>query len=529
MFKIAQALLICAFCVCNVLNAIVIDGLTADWVGVETILEDSEGDQGSFGPDIIEVRLTNDGYNLYALLAFSSPVDLRDTGIRMRIDADNNPLTGIAENGRGMDFTWEFMDNRGTSTLTSRDDIGRGNLVERIAPDGPSVIHEFAVSLEALPAVAAGEPVHLSFSADQGGDRIPEIGSSLSFTVSGPVAVQPLPIEAKRDPGLIRVVSWNVLRDAPFENNNEEAFIRILKALQPDIFMLQEVYDTSSEVIRQIFEDNLQTRPGEQWQFARQQDCITLSRFPILGYWSSDGNLVSRHETAEYIGSNLLIGNAHFPCCDNESGRIRESFNILSVIEARLDEAQPVGEAIIIGGDLNSGGIAPELINLTTGRVPLEMSSPRHLYEYDQYTWGSRGSFWGSSRLDFLLFDPATIFRHKAFVLDTDMLPPEALDDLKLQRNDTFISDHLPLVLDLRSPNLPEGLDADPMAVDGSTESEWFGMLNGFHYPDIEHESLGWIRMYEEGSDYWIRPTEGPWLWTGPTSYPWVYFPKFGR
>jgi hypothetical protein len=111
--------------------------------------------------------------------------------------------------------------------------------------------------------------------------------------------------------------------------------------------------------------------------------------------------------------------------------------------------------------------------------------------------------------------------------MDTDLMPPEALDALGLLPNDTFVSDHLPLVLDLRSPLLPDGLEAAPMAVDGSTESAWFGAINGFHYPDIWHESLGWIRMHEEGTGYWVNPEDGPWFWTGSAAYPWVYFPKF--
>jgi exonuclease III len=300
-----------------------------------------------------------------------------------------------------------------------------------------------------------------------------------------------------------------------------------MRALRPDIILLQEVYDTSTQEVLDVFVRNLQVPSGSNWQAARRTDCITISRFPITGSWPVNGNLVSRQQTAEAIGIDLLIANAHFPCCENESGRVQESLALISVLEDRLLEETARPQSLIIGGDLNSGGLAPELVLLSNAFMPLEMASPRHLYTNDQYTWGSRGSSFGSSRLDFILFDPATLFRQKAFILDTDLVPEEALSGLGLRASDTFVSDHLPLVMDVRSPHLPGFLEAQPMAADGSTTSAWFGDFNAFAYPQIEHERLGRLTVAEGDDPYWFGMSSGGWLWTSPETYPWVFVPKF--
>lgn len=509
-------------------QSVIIDGDFSDWDGIPVAMTDVSTDvNGSVG-DFLSVKVTNDAYNLYLLVEFAGPVNLRTADLKLYIDADNDPSTGISRNGRGMDFSWDFDRNRGIGSLLSRSDIGRGNLIQRIAPDGPSARHEFAISLEALPAVATGQPVHLQLIEENSGDRIPDTGTELFHLATGPLAVQPVPLTTDQARGTIRIVSWNVLRDAPFESSaNRAAFLRVLTALRPDIILLQEVYDTPTEEIRELFQQNLQVPAGSEWQVARRTDCITVSRFPISGAWPVNGNLVSRQQTAEAIGVDLLIGNVHFPCCENESGRVQESLALISVLEDRLLEETAQPQSLIIGGDLNSGGLAPELVLLSDAFMPLEMASPRHLYTNDQYTWGSRGSRFGSSRLDFILFDPATLFRQKAFILDTDLVPPEALSELGLNPSDTFVSDHLPLVMDVRSPRLPEFLEAAPMAADGSTTSRWFGSFNAFEYPRIDHERLGTLNVYEGDDRFWFSWASGGWLWTHPDAYPWVYIPNF--
>ncbi|NDV63564.1 endonuclease/exonuclease/phosphatase family protein [Puniceicoccales bacterium CK1056] len=509
----------------NRLEAILVDGASADWPVDAPSVSDPAGDGQSSSADFRKLSVTNDAYNLYLLVEFENPVNLRFADLRLYIDADNNPSTGTTYSGRGMDFSWDFDLNRGTSTLTDRGDIGRGNFIERLAPEGSSTIHEIAVSLEALPAARSGEPVHIALIEENSLDRIPDIGSSLAYNFSGPLSVQPMPIVTQKSRRSVRIVSWNVLRDAPFEGNNLEPFRRVLFAINPDIAILQEIYDTPTNTVLEFFQKNMQIPIGEEWSITRNNDCITVSRYPTEGSWSVDGNLVSRHATEDVLGYRLLIANAHLPCCNSgEDGRIEESANILNLIEVRLNDPTPAPQSIIIGGDLNSGGLAPELIDLTTTIVPLEMASPRHVYQYDQYSWGSDGlSRFGSSKLDFFLFDPATVFRQKAYTLDTDLLPQSALTAMGLQANDTFVSDHLPLVLDLSSRHLPSALQATPMLANGDCLSSWWGKLNGFIYPVVLHERLGWLRLHETAEGFWYADEDGSWFWTGPEIYPWFY------
>lgn len=508
--------------------AILVDGDATDWPADALTVTDPAGDGQRAGADFRRLSVANDAYNLYLLVEFSDPVTLFDADLRLLIDADNNPATGTPSDGRGMDFSWDFDRNRGTSTLTSRGDIGRGNLIHRLAPYTASTVHEIAVSMEALPAARAGEPIYLSLVEENSFDRIPDLGVSLAYTPTGPLAVQRLPIETRRTPRTVRIMSWNVLRDAPFKSSTDLArFLRVLTAVQPDIVLLQEIYDEPTTEILALFRKNLQLPTGFEWQIARNHDCVTVSSLPIEGSWPSNGNLVSRHATEDILGYQLLIGNAHLPCCtDGEDGRIAESANMLNLIEVRLNDTTPAPQSLLIGGDLNSGGLAPELIDLTTGPVPLEMASARHVYQYDQFSWGSRGSSFGSSKLDFLLFDPATVMRYKAFLIDTDLLPASALTALGLVSNDTYLanqSDHLPLVVDLISPALPDILHASPMAANADSVSDWWGAFNAYLYPIIQHKRLGWHWLREAGEGLWYAGEDGNWFYTRPDLYPWFY------
>lgn len=480
---------------------IVVDGLFDDWPDDAVYRLDPSNDAPYAGPEFKRLSVTNDAFNLYLKVEFTEPVNVRYIDLKLELDADNDPATG---NSEGMDFIWDFDRNRGTSTLTSRYEIGRGNLVQRIAPDELSSLHEIAISLEALPAVREREPVRIVLSEENSRDRIPNAGLELAYTVEGPLAVQEMPIQHIKRKTALRIVSWNVLRDAAFQSENLSTTLRILTALQPDIVMFQEIYDAPLQTILNFFQENMQLPSGYQWTAARKHDCITVSRFPILDSWNSDNNIISLHQTAEYVGCDLLIANAHLPCCTNgENGRIRESVNIVDQVESIMNNAGETPIGLIVGGDLNSGGIAPELLVFSNDLIPLEMASPRHLYWHDQYTWGSGGSVWGSSRLDFLLFDKTRLFRDKAFILDTDTLPQSALDEMGLQAADTFVSDHLPIVFDVRSPYLPGNLSDQPMAPDGSTSSPVLGRLNGREYPWLYQQDLGWIYSLE-GSDGWL-------------------------
>jgi hypothetical protein len=101
------------------------------------------------------------------------------------------------------------------------------------------------------------------------------------------------------------------------------------------------------------------------------------------------------------------------------------------------------------------------------------------------------------------------------------------LSELGLNAGDTFVSDHLPLVMDVRSPHLPGFLAAAPMAADGSTTSAWFGAFNAVDYPQIEHDSLGSLTVVDDDDRYWFGMADGGWLWTNPETYPWIYVPNF--
>ena len=106
----------------------------------------------------------------------------------------------------------------------------------------------------------------------------------------------------------------------------------------------------------------------------------------------------------------------------------------------------------VVGGDLNLVG-SREPLGILASRLDgdggaLEIADAPVLGDAAAYTWTQAWSRFSPGRLDWLLHgrDVRTV---RAFVLDAHRLDDATLAAAGVERGDTSVSDHLPLVLDL--------------------------------------------------------------------------------
>ena len=332
----------------------------------------------------------------------------------------------------------------------ARDVRGRPDLAEALASG--------AVRVQAVLLRADGSPAWRS--------RARQI--ELPPRDAAPSAAAAIPIPAK-EPGTVRVVSWNVylaaLREKP------EPFARVLRALAPDVLLLQEWEGGTAEEIAAWLDARL---PGEPAWRARTSDGWGVA-------------VAARGELAELLPQHVARPDAapadarrsdvalriaggvattplgpvcaaslHLKCCGSaasaqDAARRAEAARANEVLRAAWEAHAPCVR--VVGGDLNLVGSRDPLDILAAGLDPdggaLAVADAPVLGDAAVYTWSQPWSRFSPGRLDWLLHG-RDVHARRAFVLDARRLDAATLAAAGIERPDTAASDHLPLVLDLR-------------------------------------------------------------------------------
>ena len=445
---------------------IAIDGLYEDWSEVPLTLRDSSGDGRSEGMDLRRLWLAHDDRFLFLRFQVRGELDLNEgNDLRIYIDTDTDPSTGRSVEGIGAEVEWRPGSRGGL--FFHRDDeteIRHRALRFHAAPTVNANEFELAFGRDARPdgsrALFSDDPIHIVLRDGRDGDRGPDEGAL-------PYAFQPEhegdepPISMERlEPGDLRIVTYNVLFDSPFAPGQEERFGRQLAVVQPDIIGFQEIWEhTPDEAARLV----------ARW--TGNADCIVLSRYPIKRAARVDGNLAVLLDTEEVIGSELLVVNAHLPCCGYDLERQIESDRIVSFIrEARSGTSNMEitnGTPIVILGDLNLVGSSRPLETLITGDIYDEiLFGPDISPDWDEtpltnlvsrqtelrmgYTWrADAGEFW-PGHLDYIIYTDSVLRAVHHFVLCTHEMSEESLLSLGLDHTDSQASDHLLFAADFR-------------------------------------------------------------------------------
>jgi hypothetical protein len=472
---------------------IVLDGLYDDWAGETALYTDTSGDAGASGIDLGRLWAADDLEYLYLYFEAGREIQLNSGHkLTLYLDTDANSATGIAVGGIGAELEWRFGDKAGnfkygtTTTAIDQSDIRfRGHATVTASS------FEAAIGRDSRP-----DGSHLLFTQPtirillidtNGGDRLPNSPETLSYQLD----VGTLPPETgialgKKVPTDLRIITNNVLSDGPWGSGKGPRFGRELAALDPEIINFQEIYNHTPAQTAAFVETYLPSGAGESWYAAGNQDCKTVSRYPILQSWPIGGNLAVLLDTTPAIGKKLLIISVHLYCCTDDTGRQGEVDQILSFLR---DAKSPGGTVtldpdtpFLITGDTNFVGLAQQPVSLLTGDVVNEATyGPDFAPDWDgtnltdlvsrqtskrmTYTWRSDVSAFWPGRLDYQIYTDSVLDLGNHFVLYTPDMPADSLSHYGLQATDSQATDHLIVCADYRAV-VPTGVaEAGPPPV----------------------------------------------------------------
>jgi exonuclease III len=464
-------------------QAIHLDESYGDWADIEPLFEQPTSISG-----VKTVKLTNDDRYLYLYLEFAEEIILQDGHqYRWLIDADGLAQTGRAWSSGGNTLGAELLVDFGNREITaylsnstqekSSYDMGMVN-TPTVSSTQFEVVIDRRILLDGKPWLQ-GSTIQVAIAK---GATLQQETGVLSYSMSDQV-YQPASFSFdKEDASDMRVVSYNVLRDNPFDVLINPRFGRIFKALNPDLIGVQEVYDYSSEQLASLFEQWLPSGQDEAWYHgghaAGEGDTHLISRYPIVASSQID------EKTTVYMvdkeGQPMMVLSSHPPCCNNDDGRRLAFNNMMQFIDrAKKGEGPEAfhledGTPIIITGDMNLVRDADQQRTLLHGEYTDPSYGPDMTPDWDgssfedskapnpfmptSFTWYSPRSSFGAGRLDYIVYSGSVLTQKRSFSLHTPSFPGEAFTPggvaEGLERLDTQeASDHVPVVVDFAFPS----------------------------------------------------------------------------
>ena len=466
-----------------------IDGLFADWEDVPIAVTDATGDT-SGAIDFTSLSIADDDLFLFMRIEATADFDISENNtLRIYLDTDANAATGFAIGGIGAELEWRAGELEGTFHHNDlQTAVYFTELRFRGQPTVTSSVFEIAFGRDVLPdgtnPLFTGPNIRVLLVDGNSGDVIPDLGTTLNYTLD----VGSVPPTAERqldriDPDHLRIITHNVLNDRPFNGAHQAKFDRLWSAVSPDILHLQEIYNHTPAETRDLVASWL----GGTWHVAGNNDCKTVSRFPITGSWAIDGNLAVLIDTTPSIGTPMLCINAHMPCCDNDSGRQWESDAVIAFIR---DAYLPGGVLtlgvdvpVMISGDLNMVGLARQLETLVTGDIvnnswygadsppdpdgtDLHNTVSRLTQKRMGYTWRNDGGWYWPGHLDFMIYSDSNLAKRHDFIVCTPEMSAAALQANGLLAGDSDASDHLVFCVDFARPCVADINHDDSVDVD---------------------------------------------------------------
>lgn len=473
-------------------RAITLDNDFSDWSGAVALATDPSGDVAGGEADFTQVFVADDNERLYfrfdttrELVLLESNPAIAGNDLRIFIDGDGSAATGMLIDGVGVDLEVHigsrqaFYYSGGTTTTLSLNEIGFAGI-----PTHSGFEFEVQVPFSITPgfgspvSVITGPTVNIFIREDGGGDRVPDSGT-MTYTLDGtPVAAPAVTSFSKVNASDIRLFVHNVLNSGPEDVGREPAFTRVLQSLDPDIVCFTEWYTSTISGVESYMETILPAGPGEAWNAQKNNDAVTVSLWPIVNFANVDGNLLCEIDPpADRSFRNLIIFNAHTPCCTNNAGRDVEHDRISSTWRNLLNGVGPftidVTSPVFMVGDFNMVGFVRQLETLRDGTIidngtfgadfspgrtngSLVSAPVRHSHTRSTYSWRNDGSSFSVGKLDYILFsdDEATLQRN--FTLWTPDMDSGSLTAAGLLSTDsTTMSDHLVMVADFSLSLVP--------------------------------------------------------------------------
>jgi len=320
---------------------------------------------------------------------------------------------------------------------------------------GPIVLQIVALDASGHPAWTR-DPVRI--------DLPPRAGAPVAVDA----AVPPKPDNA------VRVLSWNVLWGSPMRN--PDPFDRVLQAVKPDVVLLQE-WDDRNRDAPPVTEEELEkwfnyNEDTPVWTAVKggERGVGIVSRHPIERIETrtirpdaagdpqveTDRGIRFAAARIQTPAGELVAASLHLKCCggyegQEDSQRMAEARAIRATLQGAINADRPA--MVIVGGDYNLvGSPAPLAIiadDTDADGSDLVAADTRHLGQRVRFTWRKEGDRFAPGRLDYALVGDAGASIANAFIFDASTLSGATLEAIGVERGDTAVSDHLPLVIDI--------------------------------------------------------------------------------
>jgi len=451
--------------VTQIANAqIIIDGEFSDWADIETVTKSD-----AF---VREVKLTDDEKYLYGYFQVADSISIQSFNGRVSIlfitgsdslkiifsRQDNLQTRTYVHTGFGTGIGYQRYDH------FPLDPSHKLNLI--VLPSHQSRRFEFRIEKrrDNLFKENTGLDVQILFTVNDLTSELEPVYYKLrnhSFTAFS----QPL----QKGENDVRLLTWNVMGD---KLKNYSTFKKIIDAANPDIVMLEEVYeDIQPEKLQEYFfpsewhisiSDNgfgktvIASRyPHEylKWlssiEYPSDNIRDLINEQPVGSQWMSENNSdgVSSSGAVIKIGDRgilfVLVG---LTCCGHggsweDTMRILESSLLSERIQKLLSEREV---PVIISGDLNLvGSVKPLEILRNSKSPPLKVQYMLQHSDRTAYTWRTLGeSPFGPGRLDYVLVDQS--LESSGLILK--------LEDLLSEEELECSSDHYPIITDFKKP-----------------------------------------------------------------------------
>lgn len=274
-----------------------------------------------------------------------------------------------------------------------------------------------------------------------------------------------------KDPGVLRVVSYNVLYSSP--TKKPEPFTRIFKALDADIILVQEWEATSNRELAEWFNVNLMRDGG--WDVVAAAGKVSegkgvaiITKHPAK---TVENDLhISANAAPELANdrvrfalasietpkATILAASTHLKSRGSAGSpedikRVAEAAAINTLLREVASAQKPA--FMFIGGDMNLVGSFAPLETMIAGAdldgSDLAIATPRTLGDRTSVTWSENGNEFSPGRLDYILYSDSKAGIIRSFVLDTARLSAESLAASGLEAGDSAAaSDHMPVVVD---------------------------------------------------------------------------------
>jgi endonuclease/exonuclease/phosphatase family metal-dependent hydrolase len=334
-------------------------------------------------------------------------------------------------------------------------------------------------------------------------------GCTLAFLILAMVSCSPLPESgidflSKGSNEHIRVMSFNVNWDSIFPDGDPQndkwrefskgaEFIRILKAVKPDILCLQEINPIRNpQQIGSILDETLPLGEGATWQAHKGHDNFIAARFDLTmeanklghsGRITNFGQAMALVDLPdEDFEEDIYLICTHFKSgggLENVRARQEHADGLIEWVGdikipgGRID--LQMGTPFILLGDFNVYDTDPahHLTTLLTGDIKDENRYGRDIEpDWDEtsladamplhngvgeelYTWRDDTQEFNPGVLDRILFTDSVLVIENTFVLNTSTMTVEELEAAGLERADVMLDfetgqyDHLPLVVDI--------------------------------------------------------------------------------